>query len=202
MSAAAYRLRAASGDDLPSLPAIELAAGRLFPAGRIPEPDGHLPESALEAACRSGWLFVAAPLARPGEDREAPKPGGVAEEAESGPPVGFALCEVVGAALHLVELSVHPEHGRRGLGRCLVQRVIEEAAARKLEAVTLTTFADIPWNAPFYASMGFVVLPEQALTPFLATALHQEGALGMTERVAMRLPVSARTSGGDRGEDS
>ncbi|MEM8769986.1 MAG: GNAT family N-acetyltransferase, partial [Pseudomonadota bacterium] len=76
----------------------------------------------------------------------------------------------------------------------------EEAAARGLEAVTLTTFADIPWNAPFYAAMGFEVLREQGLTPFLAGALEEERALGLTERVAMRLAVPVgNQKGDDRG---
>ncbi|MEM8769985.1 MAG: GNAT family N-acetyltransferase [Pseudomonadota bacterium] len=185
MSEPSYSLRAATMDDVLKLPAIELAAGKLFPAERIPDPDAHLPIAELERACRSGGLFVAVLAASaPVGDGADPIHGAAPVDAGPDQPVGFAVCEESAVTLHLLELSVHPDHGRRGLGRRLVTRVVEEAAARGLEAVTLTTFADIPWNAPFYAAMGFEVLSEQDLTAFLAGALEEERALGLTERVA------------------
>ncbi len=198
MSGPAYRIRVATAADVPVLPAIEVAAGKLFPATRIPDPEAHLPEADLERARQSSLLFVVVPALQPpagGTGRAACEAQGADDR-----PVGFAVCEAGDAELHLVELSVHPDHGRRGLGRRLVERVIEEAISRSLEAVTLTTFADLPWNGPFYASMGFEVLSEQALTPFLARALDEERALGLTERVAMRLAVTDdEREGGARG---
>ena len=32
-------------------------------------------------------------------------------------------------------------------------------------AVTLTTFRDVPWNAPFYTRLGFAMLDELTLPP-------------------------------------
>ena len=81
---------------------------------------------------------------------------------------------------------MHPDHGRCGLGRQLVRRVIDEAQIRALQGVTLTTFADIPWNGPFYRRMDFEVIKVADLTPALSATLAQERALGLTERVAMR----------------
>ena len=57
--------------------------------------------------------------------------------------------------MHLAELSVDPAHGQRGLGNALVSKLIEQAAKMSAKGVSLTTFRDVPFNAPFYAKMGF-----------------------------------------------
>lgn len=103
--------------------------------------------------------------------------------------VGSAVAQVQDDALHLAEMSVHPDHGRRGLGTRLVRAVQHEAGRRKLSAVTLTTFADLPWNGPFYERLGFRSVACTELTPFLAATLERERQLGFTARVAMRLAV-------------
>ena len=113
-------------EDLPLLPAIELAAARLL-AGSAPESvlTETTSEADLEQAQSHGHLWVA--LA---DDR----------------PVGFAHVEVLepGAA-HLEEIDVHPQHGRRGLGTKLVGAVCAWAIAAGYHSVTLTTFRDVPW---------------------------------------------------------
>jgi ribosomal protein S18 acetylase RimI-like enzyme len=157
-------IREGRRDDLNLLANIELEAGQLFPASRIPQPDVTYPLSALEQSVNEELLFVVE------VERQV---------------VGFAACSRSGDRLHLDEVSVHPEHGRRGYGRALVERVIDEARKRGLTGVSLTTFADIPWNGPFYASMGFSAVPEAALDETLLDALTHERNLGMTERVAM-----------------
>jgi hypothetical protein len=40
----------------------------------------------------------------------------------------------------------------------LLDRAAADAAAKGLRALTLTTFAEVPWNAPYYARCGFRVL--------------------------------------------
>lgn len=74
--------------------------------------------------------------------------------------VGFAIFGQIGSFLHLNELSVAPEHGRRGLGGALLEAVIAESVSRELDGVSLSTFRVVPFNAPFYAHHGFV---EQSL---------------------------------------
>ena len=51
--------------------------------------------------------------------------------------------------------------------------------------------SDIPWNGPFYASLGFAPIPEAEVDAALSAALAHERELGMTERIAMicRLPA-------------
>jgi hypothetical protein len=58
-----------------------------------------------------------------------------------------------------------------------------------LPSVTLTTFRDIAWNAPFYARCGFAELADRDLNPRLAAIRVREAALGLdvANRCAMRL---------------
>ena len=90
--------------------------------------------------------------------------------------------------IHLEELDVHPDHGRKGLGRKLVQTVLDWARDEGYPAVTLTTFIHLPWNAPFYETFGFVRLPESALSDGLRAELDWEVDQGLEreKRVAMR----------------
>lgn len=155
-------------DEVGDLAEIERAAGRLFPPERIPDPEDAYPVALLQNACRNGLLYVA-------------DAGGTV--------AGFATCTEVSGRLHLDELSVHPDHGRQGFGRRLVAEVIEAAEARGLSGVSLTTFSDIPWNGPFYTSMGFQTLSEEGLDETLAAALANERQSGLTERIAMFRPV-------------
>jgi len=66
--------------------------------------------------------------------------------------------------------------------------------------VTLLTFRDIPWNAPYYARLGFVPLADEMLPPGLRALREAEGAAGLplTARMAMRLDVTVRRMAGDQ----
>jgi GNAT superfamily N-acetyltransferase len=75
------------------------------------------------------------------------------------PPVGFARVDVVDGCAHLAELAVVPGEMRKGLGGQLLEHVCEWARSEGYGAVTLCTYRDVPWNAPFYAKRGFVVDP-------------------------------------------
>lgn len=96
---------------------------------------------------------------------------------------GFAFAEPHDAWLHLQQVAVHPQFGRRGLGRSLVGKVMDCARERSLSGVDLTTFADFPWNAPFYRSLGFVEC--ESPEGFLADQLNDQRLAGMTNRIAM-----------------
>jgi GNAT superfamily N-acetyltransferase len=166
---ATYRIAKARPADLALLPSIELAAARLLegraPASVLAETTS---QEVLERVQRLGQLWVAL-------DDEVP--------------VGFARVEILepGSA-HLDEIDVHPDHGRRGLGTKLVQTVCEWAASERHGSVTLSTFRDVPWNMPFYARLGFVVIPTEALTPALRAVIEDETRRGLDpdSRVVMR----------------
>jgi GNAT superfamily N-acetyltransferase len=113
----------------------------------------------------------------------------VAEEADQ--LIGFATCEAFEDELHLWELAVSHEAQGKGAGRALLAAVADEARARGLPAVTLTTFRDVPWNAPFYARCGYVEIPEADFGPFLKLVREKETAIGLdvASRCAMRLAL-------------
>ena len=178
-----YRIAAARPSDLPLLPAIELAAATLLaghaPAAVLAETTS---QADLEDAQRRGHLWVA--LA-----------GDV--------PVGFAHVEVLETGIaHLEEIDVHPEHGRRGLGRRLVTAVGEWAAINGYSYVTLTTFRDVPWNMPFYARLGFERIQPADLSTALQSVIDDETQRGLDpgRRVAMRRPCALEAPADRRAE--
>ncbi len=164
-------IRLATAADLPTLPAIERAAAGLFPADDLPPAlRGRVTplEDLQRAQCESRlWVAIAS----------------------DGSVAGFALASTSGQRAYLDEMDVHPAHARRGLGRALVSAVADWARAQGLQSLALTTFRHLPWNAPFYERLGFRPLEEAGLCPELAAALAREAALGLRQRIAMRLPL-------------
>lgn len=108
-----------------------------------------------------------------------------------GTPVGFAMAAPLAGYFHLKELSVDPEHGQRGIGSALVQSVVSAAEAKGLAGVTLTTFRDVPFNAPFYARRGFVEpSPDEAPEPLIdLVAKEAPEGVALESRVLMWKPV-------------
>jgi GNAT superfamily N-acetyltransferase len=68
-------------------------------------------------------------------------------------PVAYLLAAIVDGNAHIEQVSVHPSHARRGLGKALIEQAVAWARQRGLGAVTLTTFTDVPWNAPYYPTV-------------------------------------------------
>ena len=97
-----------------------------------------------------------------------------------------------GGELHIWEFDVRLDGQRRGIGRRLLQRLIAEASAAGLSAITLTTFRDVPWNGPFYQSMGFKLLASEELDVRLNALLATEIDKGLpaARRCAMRKLLS------------
>jgi ribosomal protein S18 acetylase RimI-like enzyme len=62
--------------------------------------------------------------------------------------------------LYLWFLAAHPSAQRQGVGRALLERVLEEASERETPAYLETTK---PENVPYYASFGFGVIGEADL---------------------------------------
>ena len=109
-----------------------------------------------------------------------------------GPVVGGILVSVEEGAAHVDQVSVHPAHAGRGHGRALLAAAERWARGRGLPAMTLTTFADVPWNAPYYRRLGFGVVPEAELSPEQRrrAAQNAAGPLGAWPRVTMRRPLT------------
>lgn len=166
-----FRIRPATAADLPHLPALESASAARFAPYGLAEVYSTVvtPFEYLEEGLAGGRLWVAT-----AEDDDAI--------------VGFAVATIVGDDAHLDEVDVHPDHGRRGIGRALVETVCDWARASGFAAITLTTLHDVPWNAPFYERLGFRVLPEGELTDALRELFASDAERGLptADRVAMR----------------
>ncbi|CAL9414851.1 hypothetical protein SUDANB121_01746 [Nocardiopsis dassonvillei] len=108
---------------------------------------------------------------------------------EGGAVRGLAATLALDGNVHLEQLAVHPDHGRRGTGSALLEAVCAEAAAAGAVRVTLTTFRDLPWNGPWYAARGFSVLPPREWGAGLRGLWKQEEAIRVRPRVAMARPV-------------
>jgi len=72
-----------------------------------------------------------------------------------------------------------------------VQAVCDWARGEGFARVTLTTFRDVPWNAPFYRRLGFEEIPAADLHPELREIMDEEATHGLdpTLRIAMRRSV-------------
>lgn len=77
------------------------------------------------------------------------------------------------------------------MGRALLAHAADRAREEGLTALTLTTFAEVPWNAPYYARLGFRTLAEGDLTPGLREIRAAEAGHGLDRwpRVCMRAPL-------------
>ena len=94
-------------------------------------------------------------------------------------PCGFIVSENFETDLHIWEMSVSSDYQQRGIGRQLLTSLEAEARALGLQRLTLTTFRDLVWNAPFYQSCGFAILNGEAVTHRLAALLKSEADHGL-----------------------
>jgi GNAT superfamily N-acetyltransferase len=164
------RIRAARVADLPTLQAIERAAGLMFCDIGMPEVAEYdpVPLPLMAARRDAGRIWV---MADDGDE-----------------PVAHLMADLVDGCLEIEQVAVHPGSARRGLGRALLDHAASWAAAEGLPALTLTTFAHVPWNAPYYARCGFRVLDDAEITAGLRAIREWEAAMGVDRwpRVCMR----------------
>lgn len=145
-------IRPATVGDRPALAALETAADALF-AGVVALPVGATADLGLP-----GFVLVAV--------------------GAGGEPVGFAQVLELDARFHLEQLSVHPSLQRQGIGTALLAAVEAEVVARGASVVTLRTFADVPWNAPFYRRHGYL---DADLPVAMGSLLEAERRLGLLD---------------------
>jgi len=165
-----YTIRVARPDDLAALPIIERAAATLFrttPFAYLADDD--LVSTKVDLAQEYVWVTV-----DPHDQ-----------------PIAFAIVHLLDASVHLHELDVHPDYARQGLGRRLIATVADWARERGAVALTLTTFADVPWNGPYYARLGFRTLDLATIHPSLQAVRQGEAEAGlpMAHRICMQLDL-------------
>ena len=157
-------MRPARADELVLLPALEEASDTLFLSLHI----GPLPPPGTVADLNTAGVVLVI----------------------GDPPAGFARVDLLAGQAHLEQLAVHPDHGRQGRGRALVRAACRWAADHGHRELTLVTYRDVPWNAPFYASEGFVEIGPA--DEWLAARGHppEQPVMGrFVTRVAMARPL-------------
>jgi hypothetical protein len=65
----------------------------------------------------------------------------------------------------------------------LMQAAESFARARNLRSLTLTTFTDVPWNAPWYSRLGFEL---ESCDARLSALVLMEVERGLPRRCGMR----------------
>jgi [ribosomal protein S18]-alanine N-acetyltransferase len=123
-----FKIRRAEPQDLSGIAALEEAA--------LPWATHWTPESYLCPPGGERWAYVAE-----GEHALA----------------GFVLARWVGAEMEILNLAVGPTERRRGAGRALVARAIEEGAGRSAAQVFLEVRESNQAARQFYSRLGFAV---------------------------------------------
>jgi GNAT superfamily N-acetyltransferase len=169
-----YSIRFARQEDLAQLHPLERASTLIFRDTKhtwIIEDGGYV-DQVYQDWFETGALFVAE---------------------YAGTVVGFASAEEIDHQGFYALLCVHPEHGKRGLGRRLTDAIKHWCASRAYTSLTMTTCPDVPWNAPMFERMGFRIMDESELTPGLLDIRREELELGLgpEEHVFMTIELTA-----------
>ena len=164
-------------NEIKLLPQIENEADRRYGSvglGRIVDmPPASI--AALEFGRRHDRLWVAtSPLGRP---------------------IGFALMKLKGGTAWLDQLSVLDRWQRHGFGAALIDRTVRQARTLGFDTLYLSTYRDVPWNAPFYARRGFSVVPRGLWPRALRVQFMLENSHG---HPPWRRFIMQRSLGGNR----
>lgn len=165
MTMLGFRVRPARADELGAVRTIETAAAARFRTSAHPHAADmpSLGEADLARMRADDNLWVL--------------------EVESGELVAFIALEPLGADLYVVELDVLPSHAGARLGATLLDHAAVIARHRGYARLVLRTFVDVPWNAPYYRTLGFVDVDD---APVESLVEHEAAAgLDVTRRVTL-----------------
>ncbi|AXF16447.1 GNAT family N-acetyltransferase [Paraburkholderia caledonica] len=102
--------------------------------------------------------------------------------------VGFVMFEPQPARIYIQELDVLTSHAGRRIGAALIEQVAQLARSRQIMQLVLSTYREVPWNAPYYGRLGFRDIDEAELDVALRARRDAHIARGLDEskRVFMR----------------
>lgn len=165
-----YHLRFAEPRDVEDIQNIEVLAGQNFLTTPYPTIAADPPHDSVELIERIAAQQIIV----------------ICESDRS--PVGFVLFRPMGDALYLEEIDILPAHAGQRLGASLIDETERVAQASGCTSLILSTFRDVPFNAPYYTKLGFHVVPDQTLTSYMRTLKAEHTAAGLDEnrRVFMR----------------
>ena len=106
-------------------------------------------------------------------------------------PIAFLAGRIEDGRLHIDELDVQLDRQGQGLGRRLLSHAADWARSKGLEALSLTTFRNIPWNAPFYARFGFQEWDPARAPASIVEKLEHEAAKACPTAAPCECPSSA-----------
>lgn len=169
------KLRLAQRDDIPQLVAVERSAAQLFrqlqelqfiAEGEVMNLQQHIDFIAQKRE----WV-----MASPTEQI-----------------AGFIAVQPFARSWHIAELSVTADWQRQGVGKRLIEEVARLALHQGMQRLTLTTFVQVAWNAPYYQRLGFRTIPVARLDAYLQHLLAQEVGQGFAanSRCAMEFTLS------------
>lgn len=161
----AISIRAAAPNELPTLQAIERASAQRFVGVMDAIADDEPSALKVLAARQAAGGLLVAEVETDGASMLA----------------GFVMFHPLEQSLYIEQIDVLPAFERQRIGATLIDAVARQAQGMDLAQLTLSTFRDIPWNAPYYRRLGFADLDGEALSPGLAAVRHDHLARGLDE---------------------
>ena len=157
-----FRLRNATALDIPQIRAIGGSATKRF--GSIPELT-DLANDLEEPLTIQKWLAL----------------GRIYLAEELGNAVGLIAVYPLDVALYIQEVSVIESHQGKGVGKFLMDAVFQWALVRAMHdgtgtaRVSLITYADVPWNGPWYRKHGFKEVDPALIGPWHVEIAGEDG---------------------------
>jgi ribosomal protein S18 acetylase RimI-like enzyme len=164
---AEFKIRRAQSYDIPLLEYVERSAAEIFRTanlGFLADGDTVDPK-ALAAMSQASHLWVAVN--------------------RFDQPLGFVGGEYLSGNFHIVEISVAKEFQGKGVGKALMNTMVEHIRREGYKSITLTTYKNLPWNGPWYSRMGFFEVNAQDMGRAYLQILESEG-LDLRSRCVMR----------------
>ncbi len=158
-----YTIRLAAPHEVASLPALEMASAQRFQNSMHPmAADGNPISEGLHAQ----WLS---------------HDGVWVAECPRGEIVGFVDWIPLALDMYVVELDVHPDHAGQRLGSQLLDALADFGSRLGFERMVLRTFRDVPWNEPYYRTLGFEPLARESEHSELSHIREQEASVGLDD---------------------
>lgn len=160
--AKSFEVRPATADDAAAIIDVILDAGSMFRSIGMDAVSDNPPPTVEDIAdqIKTGKAWVAT---------------------SAGDVIGCILVHVVDGDAHIDQVSTARAHAGRGIGRRLIEQAETWARSVGHQQVTLTTFTEVAWNAPYYRSLGYHSIAEDMLGAELAGVRAEEARLGLDD---------------------
>jgi len=154
---ASTRIRSTMPVDLDNLVILEVQAGQIFHSVGMSEVADDVPDQdALRRSQEQGLSWVAE---------------------VHGEIAGYIVATVLDGNAHIGQVSVAPEYARQGIGHLLISHVEDWGRRHSRPATTLTTFRDVPWNSPYYETLGYRELSGSEIGNEVSAEMKHEASL-------------------------